>query len=134
MTIVLESIHDYILDQPMTDSEHELVHNLRIMLKDLPEETLRSLNTLVEEDRGERWTNIQLLAYLQQALAEINNSPPMTNYDINNYPSAWRACIINGGIIYALIAEGILQNGKKIIFNLKEFCKLVSSLVIEMLQ
>ena len=101
----------------MSKRERELVQQLRVMLKDLPDDVYRSLNTLVEEQRGERWTDMQLLIYLQQAIADINAEPANTSYDLNTFPEAWRACVINGGMIFALIAEGILQNGEQFSYS-----------------
>lgn len=97
---------------PTSKRERELIQQLRVMLKDLPEDVNRTLNTLVEEDRGERWSDMQLLIYLQQAVADINAEPAHTSYELENFPNPWKACIVNGAMIFALIAEGILQNGK----------------------
>lgn len=98
--------------QPMTPVERELVHTLRVMLKDIPDDVYRSLNTLVEEQRGERWSDMQLLIYINQAMADINAEPAHSEYDLTNFPPSWRACILNGGLIFALIAESILQTGE----------------------
>ena len=114
MATILESVNDF-SEHTYTDRERELIHRLRVMLKDLPDQTLHSLNTLVEEQRGERWSDMVLFTYLQQATADINAEPASTGFDLNNFPEPWTACIINGGMIFSLIAEGILQVGKKII-------------------
>lgn len=111
MAIILESLNE-VNDHIYTDRERDLIRRLRVMLKDLPDETMRSLNTLVEEQRGERWSDILLLTYLQNAVADINSVPIATFYDINNFPDNWTACIVTGGLIFALIAEAIIQNGE----------------------
>lgn len=111
MATILESVNE-VSFQPLTDRERELVHYLRVMLKDIPDDIFRSLNTLVEEQRGERWSDMVLLVYLNQAMAEINAEPAHTTYNLENYPPAWRACILQGGMIWALIAEGVLQIGE----------------------
>ena len=116
MPTILDSVNDY-YEQPLTDRERMLVNRLRIMLKDLPEDVMRSLNTLVESHRGERWSDYMLLGYLQQGIADINAEPALTIFDLNDYPDAWTACVISGGIIYSLIAEGILQNGEQFSYS-----------------
>lgn len=126
MATILTSINSPI-QTPLTTREREMVHHLRVLLKDLPDDTIRSLGTLVEEQRGERWSDMQLLVYLNQAVSDINAEPAHTFYVLDNYPEEWKACVINGGMIFALIAEGILQNGRKIISS---FYKKVSNLVI----
>jgi hypothetical protein len=116
MATILESV-DSFLEQPMTDKERELIHTLRVMLKDLPDDTFRSLNTLVEDQKGERWNDMQLLVYLNQAMADINAEPALTSYSLEDFPPAWKACIINGSMIFSLIAEGILQNGESFSYS-----------------
>lgn len=112
MPIILESINDSKDTQIYTPKEKELIYHLRTMLKDLPQDVTRTLNTLVEEQRGERWTDMQLMIYLHQAIGDINAEPPHTIYDLNNVPNAWHSCVVLGGMIFALIAEGVLQNGE----------------------
>lgn len=116
MAIILTPINSKV-PSPMSKKERELVFQLRVMLKDLPDDTYRSLSTLVEEQRGERWSDMQLLVYLNQAVADINAEPAQTNFNIENFPDAWKACIINGGMIFALIAEGILQVGEQFSYS-----------------
>lgn len=112
MAIILESINDSKDNQIYTPQEKELIYRLRTMLKDLPDDVMRTLNTLVEEQRGERWTDTQLIIYLSQSIGDINAEPAHTTYDLNNFPVAWTSCVILGGMVFALIAEGILQVGE----------------------
>lgn len=112
MAIILESIGDSMDKEVYSPREKEMIFKLRTMLKDVPQEVVHTLNTLVEEQRGERWTDMQLLIYLQQAIADINCEPAQTSYDLDNFPKPWEACIINGAMIFSLVSEGILQNGK----------------------
>ncbi len=112
MPIILESINDSKDTQVYTPKEKELIYHLRTMLKDLPSDTLRTLNTLVEEQRGERWTDMQLLIYLHQSVGDINAEPPHSIYDLNNVPDSWHSCVVLGGMVFALIAEGVLQAGE----------------------
>jgi hypothetical protein len=72
---------------------------------------------LIEEQRGERWSDQQLYMYLVQAVSDINTEPPFTTYDINSFPPAWEACILSGGMIFALIAESILQVGENFSYS-----------------
>ena len=56
MAIILEAKDD--LNQfILTDYERKLIYRLRVLLKDLPDDVLRTLNTLVEQNRG-IFTNI----------------------------------------------------------------------------
>lgn len=103
--------------QTMTTRERELVHTLRVMLKDLPDDTYRSLNTLVEEQRGERWSDMQLLIYINQAVADLNAEPAHTAYVTEDFPEQWKACVINGALIFSLIAESILQVGEQFSYS-----------------
>jgi len=100
-----------------TKREYELITRLRYMLKDLPDDTYRSLNTLVEEQRGERWSDQQLHIYLMQAMSDLNAEPPHTTYELLGLPLSWEGCIVLGGMIFALIAESILQVGENFSYS-----------------
>lgn len=117
MAIVLEPIGGNNGPSPMSVRERELVHQLRVMLKDIPDDVYRSLNTLVEQQRGERWTDMQLLIYLNQGIADINAEPAHTSYVLDNFPEAWTACVMQGAMVFALVAEGILQNGEQFSYS-----------------
>jgi hypothetical protein len=117
MSIILESIEDSKDNHVYTVREKELMHELRVMLKDTPQEVTRTLNTLVETQRGERWNDTSLLIYLNQCMADINCEPAQTNYDLNNFPEAWKACVINGAVVFALVSEGILQVGEQFSYS-----------------
>ncbi|MDF2533978.1 MAG: hypothetical protein K0R18_135 [Bacillales bacterium] len=101
----------------MSVREREWIQQLRVMLKDLPDQVNRTLGTLVEQDRGERWTDMQLLIYLNQAVADLNVEPPHTSFTLDVIPEIFKACIINGATIFALIAEGILQVGESFSYS-----------------
>ncbi|AEO93425.1 gp165 [Bacillus phage G] len=116
MAVILTPINQ-VASHPTSKRERELIQQLRVMLKDLPQDVNRTLNTLVEEDRGERWSDMQLLIYLQQAIADINAEPAHTSYELDNFPEPWKACVINGSMIFALIAEGILQVGEQFSYS-----------------
>lgn len=121
MPTILSPIGSINNPSPMTVRERELVNKLRVLLKDIPDDVYRSLSTLVEEQRGERWTDMQLLIYLQQAIADINAEPAHTYFTLNDAPVAWEACILQGGMVFSLIAEGILQVGKQIFNYIRRF-------------
>jgi hypothetical protein len=98
LPIILKPLHSTV-KQIYSQREYSLITKLRYLLKDLPDDAYRSLNTLVEEQRGERWSDQQLYMYLIQAVSDVNTEPPFTTYDINNFPAAWEATILNGGMI-----------------------------------
>ena len=111
MPIILQSADDNTIS-PLTDKERDLVHKLRAMLKDVPDEQFRSLNTLVEKQRGQRWSDELLLIYLQIAMADINAEPPLTIYTLYDVPISWEGCVLTGGFILALLGESVVQNGE----------------------
>jgi len=116
MAIILESADDTLIS-PMTETEKLLIHRLRAMLKDIPEENMRTLNTLIENHRGYRWSDEILLVYLQTAMADINASPPLTVYTLNGVPLSWHACVLTGAMIFALVGEAIYQNGESFSYS-----------------
>jgi hypothetical protein len=116
MPIVLQSSKDDSI-APLTSEERDLVHKLRAMLKDMPDEQFRSLNTLVEKQRGYRWSDELLLIYLQVAMADINAEPPNTLYMLDNVPLSWHGCILAGALISALMGEAIVQTGESFSYS-----------------
>jgi hypothetical protein len=87
------------------------------MLKDMPDEQFRSLNTLVEKQRGYRWSDELLLIYLQIAMADINAEPPFTVYMLGDVPISWHGCILAGALISALMGEAIVQTGESFSYS-----------------
>ena len=51
MATILEAKDDY-NQLILTDQERRLIYKVRVALKDLPDDILRTLNTLVEQQRG----------------------------------------------------------------------------------
>ncbi len=112
MAIILESSEDNVI-APMTDIEKELVHKLRAMLKDSPRYSQRTLNTLVEANYGERWSDELLLIYINISMDNFNASGgTVTAFTINNFPVGITGCVLTGAFIYALIAESVYQSGE----------------------
>ena len=116
MATTLESKDD-VVNLIYTDEERRLVHKLRTLLMDLPDDVFRSLNTLVETRRGERWKDSVLLVCLQYSMSYINSAPLQTDYNLSNYPSAWEAPILLGGEIMALFGQAILQTGENFSYS-----------------
>jgi len=116
MPIILQSSEDSLIT-PLSDSERDLVHKLRAMLKDVPDEQFRSLNTLVEKQRGQRWSDELLLVYLQTAIADINAEPPFTAYTLTGVPVSWHGCILTGAFIMTLMGEAVVQNGESFSYS-----------------
>jgi hypothetical protein len=111
MSTILESKND-ISTKALTDNEREMIHELRTLLLDLPDDIFRSLNTLVEQQRGERWTDQMLLVYLNYAVNDINGQPLATDYDLSNSPAYWKSCILLGAEVAAIFAQATLQVGE----------------------
>ena len=106
MPTILQNLTDSY--QPTyTDKERHLLHDLRTMLKDLPMDTMRSLNTLVEHHRGERWSDSQLIVYLHLAVGDLNASPPHTVYDLETLPDMLHTTMIMGAFCFSLISEAV---------------------------
>lgn len=115
--IVLESIADSTDEIVYTPTEKRLIHKLRTMLKDTEVKHLRTLNTLVEKQHGERWSDQQLLVYLEMAIGDINAEPPYTGFTLDNFPSSIETTVILGALVFSLIAESILQVGESFSYS-----------------
>lgn len=113
MAIILESTLAQDDEYIFTPNEKQLIHDVRMMLKDMPAKTkIKSLNTLMETKNEQRWSDFQLLTYIELGIGDINAAPPLTSFTIENYPKQIRTLIVLSGVIFALISEAILQVGK----------------------
>lgn len=63
MATILEAKDDY-NQLILTDQERRLIYKVRVALKDLPDDILRTLNTLVEQQRGSSWSKRRYLLCL----------------------------------------------------------------------
>lgn len=109
MPIVLESVTEA---PAVTTTERVLINRLRVLLRDGTDLQMRSLNTLVEEQRGRRWTDEVLLVCLTQSMNTVNSAPPYCSYTLNDVPEAWHGMVVTGGMIFALFGEAIVQAGE----------------------
>ena len=94
-----------------TDKERTLVYRLRVLLKDLPDDVVRTLNTLVEQSRDCRWDDQMLLNYIYHSLGYINAVPLLTEYSLDDMPDAWTSPLLTGAMIFACLGEYILLAG-----------------------
>ncbi len=100
----------YIAEVSAQPKIQQMTNDLRRMLKDThPDENKR------------RYNEAELRLYLDQALLDINVQPPaFTDYTlsdfVNNVPE-WEGLIIQGGMIFALISEGIFQASIEFTYN-----------------
>jgi len=116
MPIILQNLTDS-YKPTYTDRERHLLHDLRTMLKDLPMDTMRSLNTLIEHHRGERWSDSQLIVYLHLAVGDLNAEPPHTVYTLEDFPDNLHTTMIMGAFVFSLISESVLQNGENFSYS-----------------
>lgn len=116
MAVILENNNEY-KEHIYTDAERHYIHVLRTLLKDYPDDNMLTLNHLVEQDRGERWSDAQLLVYIQQGIADVNNEPPLTNFTTETLPAAWSSVCMQGAMIFALLAESIKQSGESFSYS-----------------
>lgn len=90
-----------------------LVNVLRVRLKDTH-----------PDYRKRRWVDSELQTFLENALWDINVTPPQTTYFLysgntayyNSVPD-WKGLIVEGAVIFSLIAQGIFEIGKEFSFS-----------------
>jgi len=102
--VALEDTFIKSLNISVEASINNLINDLRVLLKDThPDYTKR------------RFTDNELRLYLEQALLDINVQPPaftdFTLFDYEDNVPEWRGLITQGGMIFALISEGVFQIG-----------------------
>jgi len=90
-----------------------LVNILRIRLKDTH-----------PDYRKRKWTDVELQTFLENALWDINVTPPETTYFLYSGPTSyyqyvpdWKGLIMEGAVIFSLIAQSIFEMGKEFSFS-----------------
>lgn len=77
-------------------------------LPDKSIQLLTSLRSLLSDDvipkRGQVWTDLELLEYLNLAMMETNGTPTLTNFCLNSAPSNWGFLLVIGAEYHALRA------------------------------
>jgi len=61
----------------------ELITRLRTILMDFP-----------TDPRMKRWTDDELLEFLNISLGDVNSAPPMSNYSFETIPPAWTSLVL----------------------------------------
>lgn len=60
-------------------------------------------------------SNLRILKYFQRAIRDLNSGSPISNYTINDFPD--EGLLIDGAVIFYLIANGILQTRNQLDYN-----------------
>ncbi len=93
-----------------TVTDLNLINKLRVMLKDSHPDTNKR-----------RYTDLELELYLEQGLWDINLCPPMfTAYTLTDWQTnvpTWESLILQSGMIFAMISEGVFQIGIEFNYN-----------------
>ena len=91
-------------------STFELLHDLRIRLKDTH-----------PDYRKRRWTDVELTTFIENALWDINSTPPATTYFlVENWQQSvpdWKNLIIEGALVMSLVSQGILEVAKEFSYS-----------------
>ena len=89
-----------------------------------PSELVTSLRNMLADDDGnknilngkqEQYSDTKLQFFLDMAIRDINATSPITNYTIDTCPD--QNLIVFGGMVFCLIAEGILQIRNQLDYN-----------------
>ncbi len=90
-----------------------LINVLRIRLKDTH-----------PDYHKRRWVDSELKTFLENALWDINVTPPETTYFLYEgqtsyyqYVPDWKGLIMEGGVIFSLISQAIFEAGKEFAFS-----------------
>lgn len=60
-------------------------------------------------------SNLRILKYFQRAIRDLNSGTPITKYQIKDFPD--EGLLIDGAVIFYLIANGILQMRNQLDYN-----------------
>lgn len=86
-----------------SETERSLADDLRMQLKD--DNAARNHLDAYQQ----HYTNAELIFYIRRAVKDINRETPHTNYTVDNFPVDHQDLLITGGMIFAFVADGVLQ-------------------------
>jgi len=102
---IVESVPSVMLSNYSIGFE-DLITRLRRLLMDYP-----------NDPRMKRWTDEDLLEYLNIAIDDVNTSPPISYYSYETMPSPWRGLILTRAKFEAYISRGGLEVAKEFGFG-----------------
>ncbi len=86
-----------------SEREQNLINDLRKQLKDdVPEKNIL-------DGQQQHYTDDDLHFYLRRAVQDVNFESPSTRFTLENFPPEFSTLLITGGMIFAFIADGVIQ-------------------------
>lgn len=114
MSVVMRK--KYSIKGNYTDSEKEtlekLINLFRVSVNDDdPEKNILNKKTSAYSDE-------KIIRLLMRAMADINGGQPITTFTIFEFGASWDdTLIVDGAVVFSLMAEGILQLRNQVDFN-----------------
>lgn len=94
-----------VTDDFFTERENEMINYLRTALLDT-------------DEACQIFDDGQLLQYLDLSLQDVNSHPMKTFYTMESLPRDWINCVVLGGYIFALNAQGLIERARN--FNIAD--------------
>ena len=85
---------DTTVDPIVESIPSEMLSNYSLGFEDLITRLRRLLMDFPNDPRMKRWTDEDLLEYLNLAIDDVNTSPPISYYSYDTMPSPWRSLIL----------------------------------------
>ena len=106
------------LPSPIESIPSDYLSNFSLAFEDLITRLRNSyLMDNPTDSRMKRWTDEQLLEYLNIGLDDVNTEPPMTNYNYETIPQPWRSLILMRAKFEALTSRASIEVAKEFNFG-----------------
>jgi len=103
---------------PAESAISNIVSNYSLAFEDLIARLRESyLMDIPVDPRMKRWTDEQLLEYINVGLDDVNTEPPSSNYNLENLPPGWRSLVLIRAKIEALSSRAGLEVAKEFQFG-----------------
>ena len=103
---------------PVVESEpSEMLSNYSLAFEDLITRLRRLLMDYPNDPRMKRWTDEDLLEYLNIAMDDVNTSPPISYYSYATMPSPWRSLVLTRAKFEAYTSRAGLEVAKEFNFG-----------------
>ncbi len=116
VTYYLTSVNT-LVDPIVESAPSNMLTNYSLGFEDLITRLRRLLMDYPNDPRMKRWTDEDLLEYLNIALDDINTSPPITYYSYDGLPSPWKSLVLIRAKFEAYMSRAGLEVAKEFNFG-----------------
>lgn len=108
---------DTTVEPKLTSVPSNIITNYSLGFEELLTRLRRLLMDSPTDPRMQRWTDEDLIEYINISIGDINATPPNSNYNLTNIPSGWTSLILTRARFEAWLSRSGLEVAKEFNFG-----------------